>query len=145
MRKLLLFSLLLFSGVALFAQTTELSFGWKAIKASEITVDGCVLTDTIPDLSKWMNATVPGTVLTTLLNNKLIPDPFYGLNNESIPDVSEAGRDYYTYWFFNKFTTEGIPDDSQIWLNFRGLNYFADIYLNGHRLTATKHEGMFLR
>ena len=92
MKKLLLFSVLLFSTMSLFSQTTELSYGWKAIRASEITVDGCVLTDTMPDLSGWINATVPGTVLTTLLNNKLIPDPYYGLNNEEIPDISVAGQ-----------------------------------------------------
>lgn len=131
--------------MSLFSQTTELSYGWKAIRASEITVDGCVLTDTMPDLSGWINATVPGTVLTTLLNNKLIPDPYYGLNNEEIPDISVAGRDYYTYWFLNQFSTEGVAEDKQIWLNFRGINYSADIYINGHKLTDRKHEGMFLR
>lgn len=127
------------------AQTMEISTGWKAIKASEITIDGAALTTTVPDLSRWMDATVPGTVLTTLLNNKLVPDPYYGLNNESIPDISEAGRDYYTYWFYTQFSTLGMTDEKQVWLNFRGINYLADIYLNGNLLTTKKHEGMFLR
>ena len=50
-------------------------------------------------LAGWMPATVPGTVLTTLLNNGLVPDPFYGMNNASIPDIYHAGSETYTYWF----------------------------------------------
>ena len=31
---------------------------------------------------KWMPAVVPGTVLSTLVKNGLVPDPYYGLNNK---------------------------------------------------------------
>lgn len=44
-----------------------------------------------------------GSVLSTLLKNKLIPDPFYGLNNEMILDIADSGREYYTFWFFTTF------------------------------------------
>ncbi|KAL6614586.1 hypothetical protein ACP70R_036856 [Stipagrostis hirtigluma subsp. patula] len=40
-----------------------------------------------------MHAAVPGTVLGTLLKNGLIPDPFYGLNNQAIIDLADAGRE----------------------------------------------------
>ena len=145
MKRILIISVLIFSGLFLKAQETELSSGWRAIKASEIGVDGCLLTKSDPDLTKWLNATVPGTVLTTLVNNHLMPDPFFGMNNESIPDVYNEGRELYTYWFYNRFSTEGIDSTRQVWLNFRGINYFAYIYLNGHRISTDKHEGMFLR
>ncbi len=42
-------------------------------------------------------------VLTTLLKNEKIPDPFYGLNNEEVPDIADVGPDYYTFWFCNQF------------------------------------------
>ncbi|TFH50084.1 MAG: hypothetical protein E4G92_00735, partial [Bacteroidia bacterium] len=72
--------------MVLFAQETELATGWKAIKATDLaTDDGCLLTQSDPDLANWIPATVPGTVLTTLVNNSLMPDPFYGMNNEKIP------------------------------------------------------------
>jgi hypothetical protein len=38
----------------------------------------------------WVDAVVPGTVLTTLLNNGLIDDPYFGLNNQEIPDAGPA-------------------------------------------------------
>jgi len=43
------------------------------------------------------------SVLGTLLKNKLIHDPFYGLNNQAIIDIADSGREYYTFWFFTSF------------------------------------------
>lgn len=43
------------------------------------------------------------SVLGTLLKNKLIPDPFYGLENEAIIDIADSGREHYTFWFFTTF------------------------------------------
>ncbi|HUW93620.1 MAG TPA: glycoside hydrolase family 2 TIM barrel-domain containing protein [Bacteroidales bacterium] len=145
MRKSFIFTVLIFAASLLSAQETQLATGWKAIKASDLGSDGCLITKADPDLSKWMTATVPGTVLTTLVNNGLMPDPLYGMNNERIPDVYVEGRDFYTYWFYNRFSTEGIDSTKQIWLKFRGINYFAEVYLNGRRISTDKHEGMFLR
>ena len=42
-------------------------------------------------------------MLGTLLKNNLIPDPFYGLNNQAIVDIADAGREHYTFWFFTTF------------------------------------------
>jgi hypothetical protein len=145
MKRILVISILSCFSLLLSAQVIPLSSGWRAKKASEVNVDGLQLTMEDPDFSGWLNATVPGTVLTTLLNNRLIPDPWYGMNNEQIPDIWDAGRDYYTYWFFTRFSSESLDSTKQVWLNFRGINYRADIYLNGHLLNEKTHEGMFLR
>src|SRR5512133_2527990 len=114
MKKAFIFTVLIFAASILSAQETQLVTGWKAIKASDLGSDGCLITKADPDLSRWMPATVPGTVLTTMLNNGLVPDPFYGMNNEKIPDVYTVGRDYYTYWFFNRFSTDGIDSTRQV-------------------------------
>ncbi|TNF39078.1 MAG: hypothetical protein EP313_06740, partial [Bacteroidetes bacterium] len=127
------------------AQETPLAAGWKARRASEVPLDGRALTAEEPDLSGWMNATVPGTVLTTLLDNGMVPDPWLGMNNEEIPDISETGRDYYTLWFFTRFSSESLDSTRQVWLNFRGINYRAEIWLNGVLISNPLHEGMFLR
>jgi mannosylglycoprotein endo-beta-mannosidase len=99
--------------------------------ASEVTLDGYQLTAEEPDRTGWMNATVPGTVLTTLVNNGRMPEPWFGMNNEQIPDVADTGRDYYTYWFFTRFSSDNFDSTRQVWLNFRGINYRSEIYLNG--------------
>jgi hypothetical protein len=118
---------------------------WKAKRVSDVTLDGSVITGTDYKPEGWIDAVVPGTILTTLLHNNQIPDPFFGMNNNLIPDVYDTGRDYYTYWFFNEFETPAIKDGQEVWLNFRGINYFADIFLNGKRVNTKMHQGMYLR
>jgi mannosylglycoprotein endo-beta-mannosidase len=118
---------------------------WKAKRAADLMIDGSVITgnDFSPD--GWIDAVVPGTILSTLLANKQIPDPFFGMNNNLIPDVYDTGRDYYTYWFYNEFPSPDLSEGQEVWLNFRGINYFADIFINGRRVNTDTHQGMYLR
>lgn len=123
----------------------ELNSDWVCKNIKEVKSTGEELSKPSYSLSNWMPATVPGTVLTTLLNDKLIPDPFYGMNNKKIPDIYDTGRDYYTYWFVKNFHEKAPTGSEQIWLHFRGVNYGCDVYLNGHKLNKVTHYGMFLR
>jgi mannosylglycoprotein endo-beta-mannosidase len=66
--------------------------GWMCKNSRYITEDGNTLSDGFHDFSNWMPATVPGTVLTTLVRNGIFPDPDIGMNNEKIPDIYDAGR-----------------------------------------------------
>lgn len=126
-------------------EKTCLHEGWFARKASEIGEDGNRLTGQPFEATGWMKAKVPGTVLTTLLENKIYPAPEFGLNNQLIPDIFHVGRAFYTYWFACPFTMEALLPGQHVWLNFRGINYKAEIYLNGKRVNTVTHEGMFLR
>lgn len=119
--------------------------GWYARNVLETGDDGCRLTTGTFCPDGWIRATVPGTVLTTLLNNGRYPAPEVGLNNELIPDIYDVGRDFYTYWFACPFVLERPDADHRVWLNFRGINYRAEIFLNGCRINRKTHEGMFLR
>lgn len=123
----------------------KLHSGWKAKKASEVLVDGTVISGRNFQFCGWMDAVVPGTVLTTLLHNQKVPDPFFGMNNELIPDIHQTGVGEYTYWFYNEFISPEMLSGQQVWLKFRGINYTADVYLNGKKVNADTHEGMFLR
>src|SRR5512140_2136591 len=83
------------------AQPIEYSLdsGWKAKRASDLNADGSQITGADFRMDGWIEAVVPGTILTTLLYNKLIPDPFFGMHNNIIPDVYDTGRAYYTYLY----------------------------------------------
>jgi len=143
---LVLLCALVFQSVTANAQATyELNSGWKCSPISTVKDNGTDISRAAYSTNSWMPAVVPGTVLTSLIADKKMPDPFYGMNNEQIPDVYKTGRDYYTYWFVKDFK-EALPTGSdQVYLNFRGVNYSCDIYLNGHKLNAKLHSGMFLR
>jgi mannosylglycoprotein endo-beta-mannosidase len=129
------------------AQSTVINLpdNWKARRAIDAAADGSVITGDTYNLDGWIDAVVPGTILTTLLHNKLVPDPFFGMNNNLIPDVYNTGREYYTWWFYDEFQSPEIREGEEVWLSFRGINYFADIFLNGHRVNTDTHQGMYLR
>nr|ATA62831.1 putative glycoside hydrolase family 2 protein [Juniperus oxycedrus] len=123
----------------------KLDSGWIAARWKEVSNSGEELTTTHPpsqSIKPWIEALVPGTVLGTLLKNKLIPDPFYGLENEAILDIADSGREYYTFWFFTRFRTN-MSANAHAWLKFRGINYCAEVYLNGRKNVLPK--GMFRR
>ena len=67
------------------------------------------------------------------------------MNNEQIPDIYQTGADYYTYWFCNEFKVPDLQVGEQVWLKFRGINYSAEMFLNGKKINPDTHEGMFLR
>jgi hypothetical protein len=126
-------------------QRIELNTGWQCRQAGKVKESGLVISRPSYKLKHWMAAVVPGTVLTTLLYNHRIPDPFFGMNNKHIPDIYDTGRAYYTYWFVKEFRLADLTPGQQVWLHLRGVNYGCDLYLNGHKLNQKTHFGMFLR
>lgn len=92
------------------------------------------------DQSLWYDATVPGTVLTTLVQQGVYPDPYFGVNNLVIPD-DLCRKDW---WYRTEFslTAEQLAKES-IELLFDGINYRADVLLNGVKLGDIK--GAFIR
>lgn len=95
----------------------------------------------------WMPATVPGSVLATLVANGVYPDPYFGQNSTQIPDASgPGGVALYTYWF--RTAVHAPPElgaDDRVFIEFRGINYSADVYLDGQKLNDAPLQGMFLR
>lgn len=118
---------------------------WKMKNIKEVDVPAEKLSCSGFDTSGWMDAVVPGTVLTSLVRAKVYPDPYYGVNNklesELIPDISKVGRDFYSYWFRTEFELPQYFQGKNIWLHPMGINYRAEFWLNGH-LVCTM-GGMF--
>ncbi|WP_290798509.1 glycoside hydrolase family 2 protein [Flavihumibacter sp. UBA7668] len=122
----------------------ELNNGWKCAPVSQVQEDGKLISAPDYVLNNWEPAVVPGTVLTTMLENGKVPDPFIGMNNTRIPDIYHTGGAYYTYWFVKDFT-EKIAVGENVWLHLRGVNYSCDVFVNGQKLNRERHHGMFLR
>jgi hypothetical protein len=101
----------------------ELNNGWVCKNIEQVSENGQVLSKPDYAISSWLPAIIPGTVLTTLLNNGMVPDPFYGMNNKRIPDIYYTGSNEYTYWFVKDFEETRPPVDEQVWLHLRGVNY----------------------
>ena len=65
-----------------------LSSGWELQDVAKVTQPGPEVASEKFKAKQWYEATVPGTVLTTLVNNHVYPEPLYGENNrpETIPE-----------------------------------------------------------
>ena len=87
----------------------------------------------------WIVATVPGTVLTSYLNVGAIPDPNFSHNQLHISD----SYFYSDFWYHTEFTAPPVATNEVAWLNFDGINWKADIYLNGAKLGRI--DGGFMR
>src|ERR1700743_94338 len=92
-------------------------------------------------------AIVPGTVLNSLVQNGIYPEPYFGLNNAHeqnlIPDLNETEPDFYTDWFRTEFKALKAFQGRQVWLQLDGINYRAEIWLNGK--SVGNLAGMFQR
>ncbi|WP_298193872.1 LamG-like jellyroll fold domain-containing protein [Novosphingobium sp.] len=114
--------------------------GWKLIPAPDLAApDGAALSRPGVDTAKWLAARVPGTVLATMVDRGIYPDPYYGLNNLAIPE-SLARQDY---WYRAAFTVPPEAAGKSLALRFDGINYAAEVWINGTRMGATK--GAFTR
>ncbi|MGN6621015.1 MAG: glycosyl hydrolase 2 galactose-binding domain-containing protein, partial [Sphingomonas sp.] len=113
--------------------------GWRLAAAPDVKGDGATLSRPGYDAGKWYAATVPGTVLQTLVDRGVYPDPYYGLDNLAIPEKL-ARQDY---WYRTSFTMPAEAAGKQLTIVFNGINYASDVWVNGQHLGST--EGAFIR
>lgn len=98
----------------------ELNEGWKFRQAR---------------LNNWYTATVPGVVHTDLIDNNIIEDPFFRLNERGVQWVDKEDWIYET-----KFTLPAeMLDKQNIRLDFKGLDTYADVYLNEEKILSANN------
>ncbi len=115
------------------------SGGWKLQRDSLVKADGAALSKPGYHDEDWVMATVPGTVLTSYYNIGAVPDPNYGDNQLMISDSFF----YADFWYRDEFVAPPVATGQHVWLNFDGINWKADVFLNGEKLGRI--EGGFLR
>jgi hypothetical protein len=113
--------------------------GWEMQAANDIKENGAIVSQQKYQSKTWFNATVPGTVLTTLVNNGIYPDPAFGLNNLAIPDTLCRQQ----WWYRTNFIIEKNKLNKSAILTFNGINYIADVWVNGNNVGTIK--GAFRR
>ena len=115
--------------------------GWLRENSAGMYEEGRTLSTLSYKTDGWYRATVPGTVLTTLVDNGVYEEPLYGENNrpEKIPESL-----CHTDWWYRKIIDVPLEyKGKNIWINFDGINYEADIWVNGRRVGPIK--GAFIR
>ncbi len=116
-KKIIIPCLLLVAGACMAQKPSEISLNsnWMFQKSGD---------------AEWMKAKVPGTVHTDLMDNKKIPDPYYRNNEKDVQWVDKVDWVYKTQFD----VPVGLLNMENLELDFKGLDTYADVYLNGKLL-----------
>ncbi len=112
---------------------------WRLQRSNLVTGAGEALSKPGYKADDWIIATVPGTALTSYFNVGAIPDPNFSHNQLFISD----SYFYSDFWYRTEFTAPPVAPGEIAWLNFDGINWKADVFLNGEKLGRI--EGGFMR
>ena len=113
--------------------------GWQMQDAAVVSAAPAVISSLDFKPQGWYAATVPGTVLTTLVDNKVYPEPLYGENMRAIPESLNKT----SYWYRAALEIPSAYKRRLVWLDFAGINYSAEIWVNGQ--SAGSMRGAFIR
>jgi beta-galactosidase/beta-glucuronidase len=119
----------------------SLGSGWQLQDSAKVTAAGDIVSTVNFQPGGWYAATVPGTVLTSLVNDGVYPEPLYGENNR--PDRIPEMLCRTAYWYRTVFEVPPGYAGRKIWLHFDGINYSAAVWVNGHEVGSIK--GAFSR
>ncbi|KAA6319765.1 Exo-beta-D-glucosaminidase, partial [termite gut metagenome] len=112
---------------------------WKLQRASQVIDSGENISKPNFEDKDWIAATVPGTILTSYWNAGAIPDPNYGDNQLQISESFFSSD----FWYRDEFTVPSSFSDERLFLNFDGINWKADVFLNGTKIGRI--DGAFMR
>ena len=137
---------------------TPLHDGWRVQSACNLQAAGDAISSEGFAAENWLMATVPSTVLAAQAAAGAVPDPYYGANLRQIPGTSyPIGQNFSNlpmpqdspyhcgWWYRKEFTAPAASaQQDRYWLHFGGINYRAEIWLNGHRIAdSTQVAGAY--
>src|SRR5437588_1170954 len=120
---------------------------WTLQSSSKVEAKGETISTAAFVPKGWHNATVPTTVVSALVKDKTLPDPFFATNLRQFPGVTypiggnfsniamQPDSPYAVSWWYRKqFLAPASYTGKTVWLNFKGINYRANIFLNGKQI-----------
>jgi len=124
--------------------------GWSLQTSAKVEAKGEVISTPSFAPKGWHAATIPSTVVAALVKDKSLPDPFPGMNLRSFPGVNypvganfsniamASDSPYAVSWWYRKtFSLPASYKGRTIWLKFNGINYRANIFLNGKQIAKS--------
>lgn len=121
--------------------------GWKLQSACKLTDSGEVISTQSFRPAGWTEISVPSTVLAGQVAAGVLPDPYYGMNLRKIPGTSyPIGKNFSNlpmsddspyhcgWWYRKEFAIPAAGKNKTLVLHFGGINYRADIWVNGKKV-----------
>ena len=130
----------------------SLSQGWTLQSSRKVTGGGDVISSTTFRHEGWYRATVPATVLAAQVASGEFKDPYFGMDLRRIPGMTyPIGLNSFSnlpmdkdspyacsWWYRTEFQLPRSYTGKNLWVHFQGINYRANIWLNGRKLADSK-------
>jgi len=123
---------------------------WTLQSSAQVKEKAEVLSTRAFQPDHWYPARVPSTVAGTLVDDKVYPDPFVGMNLRTMPGCSyPIGANFsllpmpedspfrVSWWYRTEFKLPAGYRGRNIWLHFDGINFRANIWLNGKQIAGS--------
>jgi exo-1,4-beta-D-glucosaminidase len=120
---------------------------WQLQSSCDAKAGGAEISAVGFNASGWHHADMPSTVVGALVTDKTYPDPTYGTNLKSFPGMDYSSKTFFanqdmpkdspfrcSWWFRTEFTLPAGYDRKAAWLHFLGINYRANVWLNGQKI-----------
>src|SRR3984893_4948538 len=141
-------SLILWSAGAASAQERQmLRDGWLIQSSAKVGVDGATISSPTYRPTDWYRATVPSTVVGSLVDDSVYRYPSFGMTLRELPGMSIPIGANFTHtvmdpqspyavpwWYRTTFRVPALTRGRRVTLHLDGINYRANIWLNGRRL-----------
>ncbi|MGO8756499.1 MAG: glycosyl hydrolase 2 galactose-binding domain-containing protein [Terracidiphilus sp.] len=129
---------------------TPLRDAWRVQSACKLNAEGAAIATAGFPVADWIETSVPNTVLAAQVAAGVVPDPYFGDNLRKLPGADypigpsfanepmPADSPYHCgWWYRTEFTApEAASPDERFWLHFGGINYRADVWLNGQKIAG---------
>jgi exo-1,4-beta-D-glucosaminidase len=141
-------------------QRRMLHDGWLLQSSAKVGTDGAAISSPAYRPVGWYKVTAPSTVVGALVENGTFKDPFFGMTLRDYPGMSyKIGQNFVhlpmdstspyevPWWYRTTFTvTKTMRAAGHVLLQFDGINYRANIWLNGKRLAdSSRIAGTYRR
>ena len=127
--------------------------GWTLQTSAKVEAKGEAISTPQFATQGWHQVTVPTTVVAALVKDKTLAEPFFGMNLRNYPGMNypiganfsnipmAADSPYAVSWWYRKaFTLPASDKGKTVWLKFNGINYRANIFLNGKQIANPKRH-----
>jgi exo-1,4-beta-D-glucosaminidase len=124
---------------------------WQLQSSCEVKAAGEQLSVVGFDVTRWHHTNLPNTVVGALVNDKTYPDPTYGTNLKTLPGMDYSSKSFFalqdlpkespfrcSWWFRTEFAVPAEFKSKTQWLNFLGINYRANVWVNGKKVADEK-------
>jgi exo-1,4-beta-D-glucosaminidase len=142
-----LLAALMMSPVLHASQITPLHDGWRIQSACKLSADGEAISRADFSPQGWIAATIPSTVVAAQVAAGVLPDPYFGDNLRKLPGMTyPVGENFENlpmspdspyhcgWWYRDAVLAPAALVHGQQWLHFGGINYRADIWVNGRKV-----------